>query len=514
MKTLKKELKAVALYSKSFFEQYIRPELVYHNLEHTKSVVSNAKKISKDYKLSDEEYFITIASAWMHDLGYYFNNNATNHELESAKLAMAFLREKGVEEHIIEGVKNCILATKLPQTPKNLPEEILCDADLFHLGTDDFMEDQRLLKTEMEYFKQSEIAKSVWLNDTLQLMHNHNYHTSFCQNLLTKSKAKNIKKIIEKVEQQEKKGDTEPIAQPAEAAVNEVQNVDIKPTSTRVKTRAKSAQQNIYAIAKPVSLNDAHENITQENGIITEPTAILESKETVVDTFSEDKNNVSEVPEVAESDIITYNDMILHKSDNDYLFFKKKTEKKEKGKKKTGRGVETVFKVTSSNNQRLSGQADSKAHIMITVNSIIVSVLITVLLRKIEDVPNLLIPTLILLVVNVSTIIFSVLATRPNIPSGMFTDNDVQTKKVNLLFFGNFYKMNLENYSKGMLTMMDDTDFLYGSLIQDVYNQGIVLAKKYKLLRISYTIFMYGLIVSVLAFVVFTFAGSNESVIH
>ena len=147
-------------------------------------------------------------------------------------------------------------------------------------------------------------------------------------------------------------------------------------------------------------------------------------------------------------------------------------------------------------------QADSKAHILIQVNSIIISVLLSLLLRKIEDHTNLEIPAIILLTVNLVTIIFSILATRPHIPPGTFNKEDLDQKKVNLLFFGNFYKMSLEEYAGGMLVMMDDADFLYGSLIRDVYYQGLALGKKYRWLRLSYNVFMYGLIASVLAFVI------------
>jgi hypothetical protein len=178
-------------------------------------------------------------------------------------------------------------------------------------------------------------------------------------------------------------------------------------------------------------------------------------------------------------------------------------EKGKKVKKKDpGRGIDTVFRITSNNNQRLSSQADSKAHILIQVNSIIISVLLSLLLRKIEDHTNLTIPAVILLTVNLVTIIFSILATRPHIPPGKFTQADLEEKKVNLLFFGNFYLMSLEEYAGGMLQLMEDRDFLYGSLIRDVYYQGIALGKKYRWLRLSYNVFMYGLIASVIAFLI------------
>jgi predicted metal-dependent HD superfamily phosphohydrolase len=167
-----------------------------------------------------------------------------------------------------------------------------------------------------------------------------------------------------------------------------------------------------------------------------------------------------------------------------------------------GRGIDTVFRITSNNNQRLSQQADSKAHIMIQVNSIIISVLLSLLLRRIEDHLALAVPTILLLTVNLVTIIFSILATRPHIPTGKFTKADLDEKKVNLLFFGNFYRMSLEDYAGGMLVLLDNRDFLYGSLIRDVYFQGVALGKKYRWLRLSYNVFMYGLIVSVLAFLI------------
>jgi len=177
-------------------------------------------------------------------------------------------------------------------------------------------------------------------------------------------------------------------------------------------------------------------------------------------------------------------------------------EEDEKGKRKgrPDRGIETMFRITSANHQRLSDMADSKAHIMISVNSIIISVLLSVLLKNLEQFPQYTLPAMTLLTVSLVTIVFSILATRPNIPRGTFTQTDINEKRVNLLFFGNFFKMSMEDYTSGMLQMMDDRDFLYRSLIKDVYSQGVVLGSKYQRLRISYNVFMYGLIISVIAF--------------
>src|SRR5690606_13080471 len=150
--------------------------------------------------------------------------------------------------------------------------------------------------------------------------------------------------------------------------------------------------------------------------------------------------------------------------------------KKKKGKNaRPDRGIETMFRVTSTNNQRLSDMADNKANILLTVNSIILSVIIAVLVRKLNDNEHLVIPTFILLLVSLATIVVAILATRPKIPAGIFTQQEVDNKDVNLLFFGNFYRMGLPEYAASMRKVMEDRDFLYGTLTKDVYSQGVVL---------------------------------------
>lgn len=168
---------------------------------------------------------------------------------------------------------------------------------------------------------------------------------------------------------------------------------------------------------------------------------------------------------------------------------------------KPDRGIETMFRLTSRNHLALSAMADNKANIMISINSIILSIVVSVLLRKLEESPHLTIPTLILTVVCLLTIVFAILATRPNVSSGTFTKYDIINKRTNLLFFGNFHGVKLEDYEWGMKEMMKDADYLYSSLIRDIYFLGAVLGKKYRLLRISYTIFMFGFVVAVISFV-------------
>jgi predicted metal-dependent HD superfamily phosphohydrolase len=168
------------------------------------------------------------------------------------------------------------------------------------------------------------------------------------------------------------------------------------------------------------------------------------------------------------------------------------------------RGVETMFRVALKNHMTLSNIADTKANILLSVNAIIVSLALSNLLPKLDNPSNdyLIIPTLIFIIFTVASIILSILATRPNVTQGKFTKEDVANKKVNLLFFGNFHKMKLPDFEWGITEMMQDRDYLYGSLTKDLYFLGLVLDRKYKILRLTYTVFMIGIIVSVGSFAI------------
>jgi predicted metal-dependent HD superfamily phosphohydrolase len=180
-----------------------------------------------------------------------------------------------------------------------------------------------------------------------------------------------------------------------------------------------------------------------------------------------------------------------------------KDKKKKEKSKKPDRGIDTLFRITLSNHTRLSGIADSKANILLSVNAIIISIALSSLIPKLDSANNahLVVPTFIMLIFSVISIIFAILSTRPKVTRGIFTRQDIEDRKVNLLFFGNFYKMPLEEYEWAINEMMKDNEYLYNSLIKDLYFLGLVLEKKYRLLRITYNIFMIGIIISVIAFV-------------
>lgn len=388
-------LDQVAAHVKDYFEQHGSPVYLYHNLQHTEAVVAAACQIAGQYPLDEKDYFTAIASAWFHDIGYH--GNPKDHEATGAEHAAGFLQKAGAESNLIQAVKKCILATKMPQSAETLPEQILCDADLFNLGTDEFLERGKRLRKEYEILHNTVISKDEWRKKTIKLLENHRYYTKYCQNLLETKKQENLEKLRQKIQ----------------------------------------------------------ETAAQENA---PPTATAVNGEDLSD----------------------------------------------KKKKKDGpeRTIETMFRVTSTNSQRLSDQADTKANILITVNSITLSVLLTQFFQKKFDDYSMIIPLGMLLLVNLSTIVFAILATRPKVPDGKFSRQDLRAHKVNLLFFGNFYQMKFQDYAEGMFEIMEDKKYLHTTLLRDIYFQGIALGRKYRLLKIAYNVFMYGLILTVLAFFV------------
>lgn len=183
---------------------------------------------------------------------------------------------------------------------------------------------------------------------------------------------------------------------------------------------------------------------------------------------------------------------------------KKKAQLKAKYKNSSPeRGIQTFYRVALRNHIKLSDIADTKANIMLSVNAIIISLILSNLISKLDNNNYLIIPTAIFVLFSAITMILAVIATRPNITRGEFTKEDVENQKVNLTFFGNFHKMELEQFEWAVEELLKDRNYVYKSLTKDLYFLGNVLDRKYRILRITYTIFVAGTIISLLSFALF-----------
>jgi len=180
-----------------------------------------------------------------------------------------------------------------------------------------------------------------------------------------------------------------------------------------------------------------------------------------------------------------------------------------------GRGIDTLYRTSFRNHINLSEIADGKANMMIGINTIILSVIITLAASGLtisQDffIENLrfTVPVFLLLLGSLTSVIFAILSAKPNVTSEKIDINNLEESKKSIIFFGNFISLELSKFIEGLKKLKYDQSLLYDNMSIDLYYLGKVLAKKYKLLRYSYMIFMTGLILSVISFILiflFTF---------
>jgi class 3 adenylate cyclase len=167
------------------------------------------------------------------------------------------------------------------------------------------------------------------------------------------------------------------------------------------------------------------------------------------------------------------------------------------------RGISDMFRTSYRTHIELSAIADNKSNIMISINGIIISIIIATISARIDSDSWLQLPTAILLITCMLSLIYAILAARPRVSNEKVTLDDVRSNRSNILFFGNFYNMTRDDYVTGLEELMSDSERLYDTMARDLHSLGAVLSKKFRLLRVAYNIFMVGLIVSVCSFLLF-----------
>ncbi len=388
MKIASTLLEEAAEYVKQYFEKHLKPEFTFHNFEHTQRVVQACELLGRSSGIDKQSMNQLLLAAWFHDLGY--TRGVEDHEESSAILVDNFLERNQVEDKERKIVKDIILATRMPQSPETLTEQILCDADMHHLGSEDYFTHLKKLRKEWKRTRQLDSTDKKWIKNNIQFISSHQYYTSSAMDSFKDKKDANLRQLKKKLKKLMK-----------------------HESSKKDKTTA------------GVSLDNP----------------------------------------------------------------------------KLERGVETLFRVMANNHIRLSDMADNKANLLITINALVISIVLSVLVTKLDTNPHLILPTFIIIVVNVVTITIAILATRPKVTAGTFTKDQVKNGEVNLLFFGNFHGMPFGEYRDAMWDTMIDKKRLYSNIMFDIYLLGKVLKKKYHYLKWAYTFFMVGLIVSILSFI-------------
>jgi hypothetical protein len=168
----------------------------------------------------------------------------------------------------------------------------------------------------------------------------------------------------------------------------------------------------------------------------------------------------------------------------------------------SARGIETLFKSSYRVQMDLTGLADNKANMMISINGIIMSIMLASVAPKLDNNPWLFLPTLFLLVGSLVSMIFAILAARPRVSHEPISLSDLKNSKGNILFFGNFANMSSADFVSGMEELMQDRVLTYDTMIRNIHGLGSVLNKKFALLQVAYTSFMVALCLGVSSFLV------------
>lgn len=399
-------------YIVAFFNEKMPKQYVYHDLMHTQDVVRVSQQIGLAYGLPLEDLQDLLLAAWFHDTGY--DRGPEQHEDRSTEYVHKFLDAYDYPIGRIEKIKECIMATKMPQKPNGLLQQIICDADLSHLGEKSYWLRTAKVRQEIATIQQRNMSEDEWLDFEIAFMLGHTYHTDVAKQLFEPRKFKHVSQLRK-------------------------QKIRLDPTQ--------------------ISVDD-----------------ILEIEEKHIE---KEKNTVKQNSKEAI--------------------------------KQFGRGVETMYRTTYNTHNNLSALADQKANLMLSVNTVMISITLSMLVPQLQTQPQLVIPTVVLLTVCLTAIVFATLSTRPKVSTGSVTLDDIRNKRSNLLFFGNFYDMKLEDFQWGMMEMIRDPDFQYSSMTRDLYFLGKVLNQKYRYLTICYNIFMYGIIITVILFAAAFVFGSMEA---
>jgi predicted metal-dependent HD superfamily phosphohydrolase len=202
-------LKIVDQYIRELFKDELPAGIKYHNAEHTlhptRGVVAVANRIALAENISEHDRELLLVAAYFHDTGYI--REYDKNEPIAARMAGRILKLIGYKPAEIKKVQKMILATDLAHKPQSLVEKILCDADLDHLGRDDFFKRDGKLRKGRSARGIDVSDEAKWYKGTLDLITNHKYYTGSQIKLRKEKKQKNIEqlqKILDSIEKRKR----------------------------------------------------------------------------------------------------------------------------------------------------------------------------------------------------------------------------------------------------------------------------------------------------------------------
>ena len=196
-------IKEVEAYVIKMLETQLPATTYFHQVEHTLAVTEAAKLIGEGEKLSEKELELVILAALFHDTG--FVETYEGHEEKSQAIAATYLNKHNFSQEDIQTVNRLIAVTELKKAPADSMERVICDADMAHIGQKKYKDKAENLRKEREFILGKKYLNLEWRKSNLEFLQNHTYYTQTAKNIFGERKAKNIKKIRERIAKKKKK---------------------------------------------------------------------------------------------------------------------------------------------------------------------------------------------------------------------------------------------------------------------------------------------------------------------
>jgi predicted metal-dependent HD superfamily phosphohydrolase len=198
MKTKTSVIRESRAYVKKLLSSKLEEWVAYHDYRHTAETFRACREIGSASGLGKTDLEIALLAALFHDAGY--TETVKGHEERSAAIAARFLRARGYPAKSIRAVRGCIIATTMPQRPRNLVESVVCDADMIFVGTMEFFRKNDLLRKEIEGREEIVVEPKSWLRHSLEFLQGQSYHTNYCRTRLSAGLKKNIRTLRRRID--------------------------------------------------------------------------------------------------------------------------------------------------------------------------------------------------------------------------------------------------------------------------------------------------------------------------
>jgi len=185
------ELEKAEKYIFQKLKKELPKHLYYHSIGHVEDVLNAAINLAKLEKINENDFQLLKIAVLLHDSG--FTITVKNHEKSGCQIAKEILPQFDFTQNQIKKICGMIMATKIPQTPHNQLEEIICDADLDYLGRNDYATISQLLYMEININKTLDYIG--WLKLQIDFLEKHHYFNATTIKMRTKKKAKTLEKL-------------------------------------------------------------------------------------------------------------------------------------------------------------------------------------------------------------------------------------------------------------------------------------------------------------------------------